>query len=73
MADETLKLRPNYDVLFDRQLRTMHMRTDDFRNLRTPDILAKYPWLTMPRMVRTKLQYSSNNVDDNLYILKACD
>lgn len=52
MKAECYKIRPNYDLLHDRQQRTLQERTEHLRSMETLEILIKYPWINMSRMVR---------------------
>ena len=46
------KVHPSAELLIDRQKRTLAARSDDLKRLTTIDLIRKYPWLNLPRMVR---------------------
>ena len=52
MIIEYRKLRPDMNMLIDRQQRSWFMRAKDFdESLRKVDLKAKYPWLCSAQLV----------------------
>ena len=49
--DRADRVHPSAEILLDRQKRTLAARTEDLQNLTTIEILVKYPWINMPKLV----------------------
>ena len=46
------KVHPSAELLLDRQKRILTVRTKDLETMSTTELLVKYPWLKLPRLVR---------------------
>ncbi|XP_047139732.1 uncharacterized protein LOC105845782 isoform X5 [Hydra vulgaris] len=60
MLQESSKIRPNYEVMLDRQKRTCVHRTKDIQNKSTIDIMAAYPWMSLPKLILTEVKILFN-------------
>ena len=49
--DRADKVHPSAELLLDHQKRTLAARSNDLKELTTPEIIQKYPWLNMPKLV----------------------
>lgn len=49
--DRADKIRPSAEILLDRQKRTLSARSADLKKMTTIELLLKYPWLNLPKLV----------------------
>ncbi|XP_065654129.1 uncharacterized protein LOC136080821 [Hydra vulgaris] len=69
MKTEYSKLRPDINMLLDRQHRSWPTRAKDFEfNLCTVDLKANYPWLSIPRLFLNEMKLRfSKDLDKELH------
>ncbi|XP_065675482.1 uncharacterized protein LOC136091703 [Hydra vulgaris] len=60
MLHESSKMRPNYEMMLDRQKRTCTHRTKDIQNKSTIDIMAAYPWMSLPKLILAEVKILFN-------------
>ncbi|XP_065671453.1 uncharacterized protein LOC105845782 isoform X7 [Hydra vulgaris] len=60
MLHESSKMRPNYEMMLDRQERTCTHRTKDIQNKSTIDIMAAYPWMSLPKLILAEVNILFN-------------
>nr|XP_047127652.1 uncharacterized protein LOC124808545 [Hydra vulgaris] len=60
MLQESSKIRPNYEVMLNRQKRTCVHRTKDIQNKSTIDNMAAYPWMSLPKLILAEVKILFN-------------